>query len=174
MTTIPGLACRTILVPFRVALRAERPRTWTVRWRFVARSAKMNFTNTLNRYIGTLRQGYVMDLIQIARICHAANAEYCRTIGDFSQTNWDNAAPWQRESAVKGVEFALAGGRSPADQHASWLAEKREQGWRWGPVKDAEIKTHPCMVEYGELPPEQRQKDHIFLAIVEAFRQGSG
>lgn len=30
-------------------------------------------------------------------------------------------------------------------------------------------KTHPCLVEYENLPPEQRAKDHLFKAIVDAL-----
>lgn len=58
---------------------------------------------------------------------------------------------------------------SPSASHDSWLKEKREQGWKYGPVKDADKKEHPCFVPYDELPVEQRTKDYIFSAIVKAF-----
>lgn len=38
----------------------------------------------------------------------------------------------------------------------------------YGEVKDAEKKTHPCIMSYDALPPEQRTKDHLFGAAVRA------
>jgi hypothetical protein len=107
---------------------------------------------------------------QIAAVCHAANAEYCRQIGDNTQLPWDEALEWQRASAVKGVEFALSNPDSPASaQHDSWLAQKKADGWSYGLVKDASAKTHPCMVQYDQLPIEQRLKDALFKAVVGAI-----
>ena len=58
---------------------------------------------------------------------------------------------------------------SPSASHDSWLAQKRAEGWKFGPVKDAVKKEHPCFVEYDELPLDQRRKDYIFAAICKAF-----
>lgn len=108
--------------------------------------------------------------VQIAQVCHEANKAFCETIGDFSQSPWPTAAEWQRESAVKGVEFALSNPGSPASaQHDAWLSDKQKDGWIYGPVKDAATKQHPCMVPYEQLPIEQRVKDHLFRAIVKAI-----
>jgi hypothetical protein len=111
-----------------------------------------------------------MNPEQIAKVCHATNKEYCHTIGDDSQKSWDEADQWQRDSAVAGVNFALSHiGSSPEDQHNSWLIDKKNNGWVYGPVKDTEKKEHPCIVPYAELPLEQRIKDYLFKAIVQAF-----
>jgi hypothetical protein len=56
----------------------------------------------------------------------------------------------------------------PEQSHESWWAEKQRTGWTYGPVKDAEKKTHPCCVPYAELPREQQRKDALFFAIVKA------
>src|SRR6185312_3805199 len=103
----------------------------------------------------------------IAKICHDTNRSYCQTLGDNSQLPWEEAPDWQKISAMKGVEFhlaALSSGLKPSnsDSHNSWLAEKREQGWKYGPVKNAETKEHPCFLPYEELPEEQRMKDKLF------------
>jgi hypothetical protein len=105
---------------------------------------------------------------QVARVCHEANRAYCETIGDNTQPKWEDAPEWQHKSAIKGVEFHIAhlstGKKpSPSASHDSWLAQKREEGWIYGPVKDAEKKTHPCLMPYDGLPLEQRMKDYIFL-----------
>lgn len=106
----------------------------------------------------------------IARVCHAANKALCEELGDTSQVPWDEAPEWQRESAVVGVTFNLANPDAPASaSHDSWLKQKRDDGWKFGPVKDAEKKEHPCFVPYEELPPEQQAKDHLFKAVVAAL-----
>lgn len=48
-----------------------------------------------------------MDLNQIAEICHSANKALCDINGDGSQKPWADAEDWQRESAVRSVQFAL-------------------------------------------------------------------
>lgn len=111
---------------------------------------------------------------QIAKVCHEANRAYCETLGDASQLSWESAPEWQKDSARNGVRFHLSvlatGDRpSPSASHESWMAQKRTEGWKYGPVKDVEKKEHPCFVSYNELPLDQRRKDYIFAAICESF-----
>lgn len=107
---------------------------------------------------------------KIARICHEANREYCATLGDMSQVPWIEAPEWQRESARMGVDLHLMGDFGPEASHISWRKQKEETGWKYGPVKDAEKKEHPCMVDFKDLPPQQQAKDYIFRNIVHAFK----
>lgn len=114
-----------------------------------------------------------MTTEEIAELCHETNRNYCRLIGDNSQQPWAEAPEWQRDSAVNGVKFHLAAHQmgitpAPSASHDSWLKEKRESGWKYGPEKDAAKKEHPCFVAYDQLPPEQRLKDSLFGAIVKA------
>lgn len=102
-----------------------------------------------------------------ARAAHEANAAYCSGIGDHSQPCWTEAPEWQRESAKAGVRAIYDNpSMGPSAQHDSWLAEKERDGWKWGPVKDAEKKEHPCFVPYSDLPESQKAKDAIFGAVV--------
>lgn len=108
-----------------------------------------------------------MNIETIAKACHEANRSYCQSIGDDSQQAWEAAPQWQKDSAIAGVKHALANPDAPPSaSHESWLAQKKADGWRFGPVKDVEKKEHPCFVPYDALPPEQRKKDEIFLATV--------
>lgn len=106
----------------------------------------------------------------IARVAHEANRAYCIGIGDKSQPRWEDAPDWQRHSAMQGVAHVRQFPDStPEDSHESWLVEKARTGWSYGPVKDADRKEHPCFVPYEQLPPEQRRKDALFLAVVKAL-----
>ena len=107
--------------------------------------------------------------VDIARVCHEANRSVQIVSGDPAVSpSWMLAPDWQRASAVEGVEKALAGS-TPEQLHESWCAFKSADGWVYGPVKDADAKTHPCLVPYADLPPEQKAKDALFGAIVNAL-----
>lgn len=107
----------------------------------------------------------------IAKACHEANRVWCQANGDDSQKHWQDAEQWQRDSAIKGVEFAIANPDAPdSAQHDAWMADKIAQGWVYGEVKDAEAKTHHCIVPFDQLPEFQRKKDTLFRAIVNALK----
>jgi len=109
---------------------------------------------------------------QVARIAHEINAAYCRALGDDSQPEWDNAPDWQKDSAVNGVKFHLEHPDStPEDSHKSWLKQKEAEGWKYGKVKNAETKEHPCFVPYDELPTENKAKDYLFKQVVASLRE---
>ena len=72
---------------------------------------------------------------------------------------------------MKGVEYALAHPDAPPSaQHEAWADDKVEQGWVYGETKDPEVRTHPCLVPYDDLPADQRVKDHAFRAVVATMR----
>jgi hypothetical protein len=111
-----------------------------------------------------------MTIVEVARIAHEANRTYCQVLGEGGQVSWDDAPLWQRVSATNGVAFILEHPPStPEDVHASWMAEKREEGWVYGREKDPQAKTHPNMVEFYALPAAQRLKDALFFNVVRAL-----
>ena len=108
---------------------------------------------------------------QIAQVAHEVNRSYCQALGDNSQLPWNEAPEWQRSSAINGVNFHINNpDAGPDHSHNEWLKEKEETGWKYGPVKDAELKEHPCFVSYNELPVEQKAKDYLFRGIVHVLK----
>lgn len=109
--------------------------------------------------------------VLIAIVCHQANKSWCEQNNDFSQKDWEEAEDWQRDSAIKGVEFRLNNPDAGHDaQHNSWMKEKVDAGWVYGEVKDAEAKTHPCIVPFEQLPEFQKKKDALFCAVVDSLK----
>ncbi len=107
---------------------------------------------------------------QIARVAHEVNRAYCLSLGDASQPVWEEAPQWQRDSALLGVQLHTENPNAgPEASHQSWMAQKVADGWQYGPEKRPEVKQHPCMVPFGELPREQQAKDFIFRAVVHAL-----
>ena len=112
-----------------------------------------------------------MTIEDIARVTYDVNRAYCKALGDDSFGPWDSAPEWQKETCRAGVKFHLENPDAPVSaSHKSWLAQKVAEGWKYGPVKDAEKKEHPCMMPFAALPREQRAKDYLFKAVVESLR----
>lgn len=48
-----------------------------------------------------------MTIEQIAKTAHELNKAYCASLGDHSQPSWEDAPDWQKDSAIRGVQFHL-------------------------------------------------------------------
>ena len=105
---------------------------------------------------------------QIATVAHEVNRAYCRALGDNTQPSWIDAPEWQRSSARMGVDLHTMGDFGPEASHLSWMQQKLKEGWKYGPIKNPELKEHPCLVPFDQLPVEQQAKDHIFRGVVHA------
>ena len=43
--------------------------------------------------------------------------------------------------------------------HEVWAETRIKQGWTYGEQRNDELKTHPCLVPYEELPEEEKVYD---------------
>lgn len=43
--------------------------------------------------------------------------------------------------------------------HEVWAQNRINDGWTYGPVRDDEKKTHPCLIAYEELPESEKEYD---------------
>lgn len=112
-----------------------------------------------------------MEAEQIARVAHEANralqieqADPTIAVGP----SWPLLDDETRASTIEGVEGVLDG-NTPEQSHDQWVRFKIDNGWTLGPVKDLGKKEHPLLVPYDELPHSQQDKDHLFVAVVEAL-----
>jgi hypothetical protein len=132
----------------------------------------------------------------IAAACHQAWYAYTVIGLKEDGKPWADAPVWQKQSVLNAVDFwdaqmeVFAAKRDeaakldpehtaetatesewarrhlPSLSHANWMEHKTAEGWVFGEVKDAEKKTHPCMVPYNDLDETQQVKD---LVVVEAY-----
>jgi class 3 adenylate cyclase len=49
--------------------------------------------------------------------------------------------------------------RLAENAHEVWAAGRLAEGWSYGPVRDDEMKQHPCLVRYDELPESEKEYD---------------
>jgi len=43
--------------------------------------------------------------------------------------------------------------------HEVWSETRIQQGWTYGEQRNDELKTHPCLVPYEELPESEKEYD---------------
>ena len=56
--------------------------------------------------------------------------------------------------------------------HEVWAQTRMEQGWTYGEVRNDELKQHPCLVEYEELPEDERVYDrNTAIGTLKLIRQ---
>ena len=103
----------------------------------------------------------------VAEACHEAIRVLQRHFREPNQAPvWARTAEDIRKINIAGVRAARSGLMTARSSHELWLENMREAGWRYGPEKDVEKKTHPNMVPYLELPPFQRYKNAFFLSTI--------
>ena len=45
--------------------------------------------------------------------------------------------------------------------HENWAKARLEEGWVYGPTRDDEKKTTPCLVPYDQLPEIEKEYDRV-------------
>ena len=111
---------------------------------------------------------------EISRIAYEAIRIYDQTLGDYSKATWSACEQWERDTVINGVTAIEKGiVIVPKDSHESWMKEKYDKGWVYGPVKNTDIAigklTHPCLVPFEKLSDEQRTKDYLFFFITKVL-----
>ena len=43
--------------------------------------------------------------------------------------------------------------------HEVWAETRIQQGWMYGEQSNDELKTHPCLIPYEDLPEEEKEYD---------------
>jgi len=105
---------------------------------------------------------------QIAPVVHEAIRALQAVLGQEPAPPW-NDATWQRDSTLQAVEAALAN-PDPAHQHERWMQERLAAGWTYGPVREDHAKKNPLLIPFEELPPFEKAKDALIVAISQTLK----
>lgn len=114
-----------------------------------------------------------MEDEDIARIIHGAQLGYQYVLKDpCPALPWDCEHDYIRQALIEAVAM-LRAGASPRQIHQRWMEGRRSLGWAWGPGKDyqADPPTHPCLLDWDELPAHLRAKDEITWALVRVLAE---
>lgn len=115
------------------------------------------------------------SIILIACMAHETNRAYCEANGDFSIPEWESAPQWMVQSAIDGVGHVLSNPEvTPEESHKNWMAQRIRDNWVYGKEKNVELKMHPSLVPYSELPQTEKVKDHLFVSTVKTMARMLG
>jgi len=107
------------------------------------------------------------QLLRIAYLAHEINRAYCESLGDYSQPVWsDLPNPEKYQHALEVEHYLLSEPMTPEAAHASWMQSRLAEGWSYGIEKDPVLKTHPSLVLFQELSPEEMTKDYLYDTAV--------
>jgi hypothetical protein len=110
-------------------------------------------------------------LDDVARVVHEALAAYCHVIGE-SPATWAETPANSRQGTHSAIDAIIRGKiTTRRELHDRWMGDMLRAGFKYGPRRDAEMKTHPCLLPFDDLPKDQQFKDALFLAIVKAFNE---
>jgi hypothetical protein len=107
---------------------------------------------------------------QIAVVIHEANRAIQKVMGQPIDPPWEEA-DWRQKSTLESIEAMERGEVDFEEQHERWLTERTDEGWAYGPVKDADKKTSPLLLSWDNLPEQEKAKNYVRLAIYQVMRQ---
>lgn len=65
-------------------------------------------------------------------------------------------------------EVAELATKLAVNAHEIWAQQRIDEGWSYGPRRDDEVKEHPCLVPYDDLP--ESEKDYDRIMVTEALK----
>ena len=74
-------------------------------------------------------------------------------------SNGYTPAPLDTSNIELSENIMLLGEKLASNLHDVWGKKRVDEKWAYGPVRDDEKKTNPCMVYYDELTDEQKEDD---------------
>jgi hypothetical protein len=111
----------------------------------------------------------------VAKGAHEMVRAYSAACGDLGGLPWELASEEQRQGVIAEVKYQTSDGRRlgihynmmlAEATHNRWLERKLRDGWRYGPTKSEQEKTHPCLLPWRSLQKNDQQKDYVFLVAV--------
>jgi len=110
----------------------------------------------------------MFDVLEVAKTVHAVTRAYSYAIGQAElPPEWEHLP--NKEKALSKNLIAEAISHlicTPQELHETWVKEKCERGWIHGLERDYDNKKHPCLVEWAELPEEEKIRDQMIVTLI--------
>lgn len=109
-------------------------------------------------------------VMELARVSHEIVRGYREAIGDGTCPPWVQTTKDERMAAAQQVVTVLKfPALTAAELHSGFVDTMRDRGWTFGEVMDEEKKTHPLLVDYDQLPLQNRIEDALFCNTIRAI-----
>lgn len=114
-----------------------------------------------------------VDLRRAIFVYEAARIQAEAMLAPIVPEPWDQRDEAFQDQFVDVVAMMCGPDRktSPEELHDDWVKAYEKMGWRYGPVRDVEAKTHPDLVPFEELGDLEQSKDAIFITLTEIARK---
>ena len=128
--------------------------------------AKKHYLSTI-KILTNKREETMKVNLEIAKICHKVNRDYCINEQLEAPPKWDDLPANIQESIVAGVAEVITDPKvTPTQIHQMWCDYKEKEGWKYALNKDLKLKTHPNLVLYKDLADDQKRKPVLFIQTV--------
>jgi hypothetical protein len=107
---------------------------------------------------------------QIAEIIHSCTSRIPRTDGSLVPV-WCDLPNAHKQHAINAVEIIMnSPSRTAEELHNLWMEPLIQDGWIRG-EHNFELKQHPSIVPFNELPESEVLKDELWYHLTECFRK---
>ena len=105
----------------------------------------------------------------VARIVHNAQRDLGLWLDDPYPPAPYDALPGELRLGAQSLVRLIMQGYSADYVQDMWIIAMTEKGWSYAEAKDPNVKTHPCMVSFKDLPGWEKRKVRLAFDIVEGF-----
>jgi hypothetical protein len=112
-------------------------------------------------------QRYEVDAC--GRHAHEGHRTYRELMGDNSHKPWEGLSDEEKAPVRLAVIGIVEGDDDAERSHNRWVNNLRAEGWEQGPRKDRELKTHPNLTGWDELPTETQELNQMFVRSVKSM-----
>lgn len=122
----------------------------------------------------TPAQKTTLDIYDLGRLMHTMRREIALM---FPGENISVPLPWEEcseadkiSSARSALAMLISPDQTAEEEHNRWWRAKEKEDWHWGEVRDNDLKLHPSMRPFDELPLGEKLKDLARIAMVKELR----
>lgn len=111
-----------------------------------------------------------MNLKTITKVTTNAQAKVNELMTGKSR-GWDDLTEEEQNAAVTHVLMVANNpDATPENIHSSWMRRMHEWGYTPGPMVDNELKEHPLLVPFNELPYEVKVAYCMLYSLVNTLK----
>lgn len=113
------------------------------------------------------------DVYDMARAVHEINRHYNKLLMDREDPTWDDLSDEEKNRRTELLSETIPDlkGISAKKMHDMWVKQQAREGWKFGETYDKKKKTHPCIVDWKDLPDLEKAKDAMYLAVIKAMAE---
>ena len=114
-----------------------------------------------------------LKMVEVAKECHIANNNLMVANSEIpNPVDWNDLDTHTKHMNIESVKKIYDNPNITAkDIHDEWMKNKIKDGWKYGDVKDANLKTHHLIIDFDQMNDIDKMKDQIFIDVVNNRRE---